>query len=171
MKKCLVVVDYQNDFVSGSLGFEGAEALEAPILKRIQDFKASHDAVVFTKDTHDNNYLETQEGKHLPIMHCIKGTWGHDLYGAIKEEETLVFEKGAFGSLELGAYLKQHQFDVVELVGLVSNICIISTAVIAKAALPEAEIVVDASMTGSYDKVLHEQALNVMAGFQVKVNR
>ena len=106
MKKLLIVVDYQNDFVSGSLGFEGAEKLEEPIGEKIKAYHnmGSNGQVIFTMDTHDRHYMDTQEGKHLPIEHCIEGQDGWQLYGSIadlKDSNDLVFSKPTFGSYEL----------------------------------------------------------------------
>ncbi len=171
MKRLLLVVDFQNDFVNGALGFEGAEKVEAPILKKLKEYKDNGEDIIFTRDTHQSNYLETEEGKNLPIEHCIEGTFGWEIYGEAKDYATIIFDKPTFGSLELGNYLKDKDYDVVEIAGLVSNICVISNAAIVKAALPEVQIVVDASMTDSYDKKLHKEALDVMEGFQVKIIR
>lgn len=171
MSKILIVVDYQNDFVDGSLGFPGAADIHGPICEKIMEYKRSGNTVVFTKDTHLPHYLETQEGINLPVMHCVKGTKGHDLYGDLEglSEGCLVFEKPTFGSAELFDYLRSSSFESVELVGLVSNICVLSNAVLSKTALPEALIVVDSSCTDSYDKELHSKALDVLSGIQVKV--
>lgn len=169
MKKILVVVDYQNDFVNGSLGFEGAENLDEKICKKIEEYK-DHE-VVHTLDTHNEDYLRTQEGKNLPVVHCIEGTDGHDNYGKTGEllKGTRAFLKPTFGSWELGEYLKNGKYDVVELCGLVSNICVISNAVIAKTALPEAEIIVDKDCTSSFDEKLNDAVLSVMKGLQITV--
>lgn len=172
MKKILVVVDYQKDFVDGSLGFEKAAALEKSIEGKIVSYRNNGDEVVFTFDTHMDNYLGTQEGKNLPILHCIKNTEGWKLYGNIEKHCSSTdkcFEKVTFGSMELAAYLAQNKYDYVELIGVVSNICVISNAVLAKAALPEAEIIVDASCTASNDDSLNEKSLDVMEGMQIKV--
>lgn len=172
MKKILVVVDYQRDFVNGSLGFNKAVELEKTIGQKIQLYKHNGDEVVFTLDTHMDNYLETQEGKKLPISHCIKNTEGWKLYGEVAklcDNTTKSFEKVTFGSLELAAYLEKNRYDYVELIGVVSNICVISNAVLAKAALPEAEIIVDSSCTASFDDSLNEKALDVMEGMQIRV--
>lgn len=172
MKKILVVVDYQNDFVIGSLGFEKAVALEAAIVHKIEQYKERGDEVVFTLDTHGKNYMQTQEGSNLPVPHCIKNTAGWNLYGKTAEYcdgTTRCFEKPTFGSMQLADYLTGGKYDSVELVGVVSNICVISNAVLAKAALPEAEIIVDASCTASNDDVLNEKTLDVMEGMQIKV--
>ena len=172
MKKLLIVVDYQKDFVDGSLGFSGAELLDTPIAAKIAAYRAAGDDVVFTFDTHTPDYLSTQEGRKLPAVHCVRGSEGWELYGETAKaacENDLRFEKPTFPSLALGEWLKGQDYGRIELVGLVSNICVLSNAVIAKAALPEAEIVVDAACTASFDPALHEKCLDVLAGLQVTV--
>lgn len=172
MKKALVVVDFQKDFVDGSLGFSKAAELERAIAQKIELYKANNDTVIFTYDTHDENYLELREGRYLPVPHCIKGTEGWELYGSVadmKDESTPCFEKPTFGSVELMNYLVDNQFEHIEFVGVVSNICVISNAVLAKAALPEADIVVDAACTASNDDSLNEKALDVMQGMHIDV--
>ncbi|MCH3964433.1 MAG: cysteine hydrolase family protein [Clostridium sp.] len=172
MKRILLVVDYQNDFVKGSLGFDKAVELEDRIAEKIEQYKNNGYEVVFTFDTHGEDYLSTQEGKNLPVRHCIKNTEGWNLYGKIYhmfDDDTKGFEKVTFGSMELANYLSKGGFQSVELVGVVSNICVISNAVLAKAALPEAEIIVDALCTASNDESLNEKALDVMSGMQIKV--
>jgi nicotinamidase-related amidase len=172
MGRVLIVVDYQKDFVDGALGFPGAEALAGPIAARIQAYRDRGDTVIFTLDTHTGDYLNTQEGRRLPVPHCIQDTDGWQLYGAVARaalETDRRFRKPAFPSWELGEYLKEQGFSQVELCGLVSNICVLSNAVVAKAALPEAEILVDARLTASGDSGLHEKALDVLEGLQVTV--
>lgn len=172
MKKALIVVDYQNDFVTGSLGFPGAEALEGPICEKIEACRARGGDVIFTLDTHGPDYADTQEGKKLPVPHCRKGSRGWELYGRVERRrapEDRCFEKGTFGSLALAEYVKEKGYGQIELCGLVSNICVVSNAILCKAALPEAEIVVDARCTASGMGELHDQALDVMQGLQITV--
>lgn len=172
MKKALIVVDYQNDFVSGSLGFPEAVSLEKKICEKIETYRKNGSDVLFTFDTHEPDYLKTEEGKHLPVAHCLRGTEGWQLYRKVKDycdETTPCFEKPTFPSLELGEYLREKGYDAVEFVGLVSNICVLSNAVIAKAALPGAHIVVDASCTAGADRTMHEKALDVMGGLHIEV--
>lgn len=172
MSRCLIVVDYQNDFVSGSLGFAGAETLDSAIAEKIQKYRANGDVVVFTFDTHGEDYLKTQEGRNLPVPHCVKGTAGHSLYGETAKlmlDSDQRFYKPAFGSGELYEYLKATPFESIELVGLVSNICVISNAVLAKTARPETPVIVDLDCTASHDPKLHEAALAVMKGLQIRV--
>lgn len=172
MKKLLLVVDYQKDFVDGALGFPGAEKLDGPITQKIAAYHANGDDVAFTLDTHGEDYLSTQEGRKLPVIHCRKYTPGWSLYGETgkaRQEGDKVFEKPAFPSLELGSWLREKGYDQIELVGLVSYICVLSNAVIAKAALPEAEIIIDASCTAGADSDLHHKALELMRTLQMTV--
>ena len=172
MNRALIVVDYQNDFITGSLGFPGAEALAGPIVERIKEYRKNGDDIIFTVDTHDADYLDTQEGRKLPVEHCIRETEGwyiQDKVAEASKDKDEFFCKSAFPSLELGNWLEECDYAQVELCGLVSHICVLSNAVIAKAALPEAEIVVDANLTASHDPVMHEKALDILEGLQVTV--
>lgn len=170
MNKCLIVVDYQNDFVIGSLGFEEAKRLEPLICEKIAEYRAAGQDVIFTFDTHGEDYLETYEGRRLAIPHCINGTEGHSLYGGVREafkDDDIVFSKGTFGSDELYDFLRGSDYDMVELVGVVTNICVISNAVLAKTALPNADIVVNSHLTASNDIDLHHAAIEVMDSMQI----
>ena len=171
MNNLLVVVDYQNDFVDGSLGFSKAVELHEKICEKILSYRAQGQPIVFTLDTHEPDYKKTQEGRNLPIPHCIRGTGGHELFGRVQNlsQGCEKFEKGTFGSDLLFAYLQKSTFESIELVGLVSNICVISNAVLAKTALPEAQILVDAACTASFDPLLNEKTLDILEGLQVKV--
>jgi len=172
MKKCLIVVDYQNDFVSGSLGFEGAKLIEREIAKKIRSYKEKSDEVIYTFDTHHNNYMQTQEGGNLPVIHCVENTPGHKLYGEVAEEirdTDIRFSKNTFGSDGLYSHLKITPYESIELVGLVSNICVLANAVLAKTAAPETPVSVDASCTASFDEKLHQAALDVMESLQIKI--
>ncbi|CAM3510496.1 cysteine hydrolase family protein [Erysipelothrix anatis] len=172
MKKLYMIVDVQNDFVDGALGFEKADDVVKQIVETLETKLEPEDVVVFTRDTHYENYLETQEGKRLPIPHCIHGTYGWEIVEALSpwiKTSTQIFDKPTFGSLELGNYLKTQDFDEIEIMGLVSNICVITNAAIAKAALPEARIVVNRNLTSSFDESLDLKALEVMAGFQIDI--
>lgn len=170
--KTLVVVDYQVDFVDGALGFPGAEKLEPVILGKIAECRSSGGQVIFTLDTHGSDYLNTAEGRKLPVVHCVKGTPGHSLYGKAAQSvkpEDIVIEKPAFGSLELADLLRRIAPDEVELCGLVTDICVISNAIIAKAALPESRVVVDSAACAAADPQAHSRALDVMRGVQIDV--
>ena len=171
--KALVVVDYQNDFVDGALGFAGAELLEPIIVEKIERYYSECRNVYFTLDTHGEDYLRTMEGAKLPAPHCIKGTEGHKLYGRVAElalsEYGIVIEKPSFGSLELAEKLKEARYEAVEFCGLVTDICVISNVILAKAALPESQIIVDSRAVASFDKDKHAAALEVMKSVQVDV--
>ena len=174
MNRYLFVIDYQNDFVDGALGFPGAEALDAGIAAKVRAYGRGH--VLFTRDTHFENYLGTREGKLLPVPHCLKGTRGWELYGetavAVAEVDAPAIDKLVFGmdiSDPAIAAVLPESADEIELVGLVSNICVISNACVLQAKYPEATIIVDASCTDSFDKDLNAKVLDVLAGFQVKV--
>lgn len=172
MKRALIVVDYQNDFVDGALGFPGAVRLEEPICIAIEQARRQKDAIVFTFDTHEEDYLNTQEGHKLPVTHCLDGSAGWALYGKVAGQlkpGDPMFCKPSFGSAELFDYLRAQQFDEVMLVGLVSYICVISNAVLAKSALPEAEIIVDAAAVGGPDPVQQEKCFDVLEGIHITV--
>ncbi len=172
MAGLLIVVDYQNDFVDGALGFPGAEKLAGPIADRIRECRRAGDSVIFTQDTHGPDYLQTQEGRKLPVPHCIRQSEGwlfQEQVAREMEESDIVFQKPTFPSLKMAEWLEGRQYDWVELCGLVSHICVLSNAVMAKAALPEAEIIVNAELTDSYDPELHEKALDILEGLQVTV--
>lgn len=174
MKNLLIVVDYQNDFVSGSLGFENAKKLDKEISKKIDFYRDNNYEIVFTFDTHDKDYLSTQEGLLLPIEHCIYGTEGWKLYGEVakkQQPDDKVFYKRTFGSIDLLDYLRDKHYDNIELVGLVSNICVISNAIIAKTAQPEASIIIDARCTASADNDINNKTLDILEGLQMKVLR
>jgi nicotinamidase-related amidase len=174
MTRCLIVVDYQNDFVSGSLGFAGAELLDTLIAQKIKKYRANGDTVIFTFDTHGADYLKTQEGKNLAIPHCIQGTLGHNLYGEtakLIQDTDRRFYKQTFGSDELYEYLKSTAFERIEIVGLVTNICVVANAVLAKTAQPETPSIVDAECTASNDPDKHKAALDTMISLQIRVAR
>ncbi len=171
-KRLLVVVDYQRDFVDGSLGFEAAKALEDPICQRIREYYAIGGKVVFTMDTHEQKYLLTNEGKHLPVKHCIKGTAGWELYGKVARFATgeNQIEKPTFGSIALADYIKENgPFASIELCGVVSNICVISNAVIAKAASPESKIIISKRLIASNDGELENKALDLLENLHATV--
>lgn len=172
MKELLVVIDYQNDFVNGALGFEGAEKLDRPIAEKIREYRHRGADVIFTRDTHGENYLETQEGRRLPVVHCVKGGHGHELFGETAKQVQpgdMIIDKPSFGSLELARAAMEKNYERIELVGLVSNICVLTNAAVLKTALPEAEITVDAACTASFDAKANEEALDSMEGIQINV--
>ena len=173
MRRLLIVVDMQKDFVDGALGFEGASDIIPGIADRINEYKKNGDEVVYTLDTHSDNYMDTMEGKNLPVPHCIKGSEGH---GLVSELEGLLadckcFEKPTFGSMELAKYIEANAaiYSSIEVCGLVSNICVVSNTVLAKAAAPEAEIILDSKLTSCFDPRLTEAALDICRSIHVNV--
>ena len=174
MNRYLFVIDYQNDFVDGALGFPGAELLDGPIAAKVRQYGPGH--VFFTRDTHFENYLQTREGKHLPIIHCVKGTKGWELYGetakACEEVGAVAIDKLVFGmdvtDPAIAAVLPE-QADEIELVGLVSSICVVSNACVLQAKYPEAQLSVDANCTAGLSKEMNEKVLDVLENIQVIV--
>ena len=177
MKRLLVVVDYQNDFVDGALGFKGAELIAPAIARLINEFRANKDEVVFTYDTHDADYMNTVEGNNLPVPHCIKGTKGWELVPALAELQqksgSKVYEKPTFGSVMLAHELHQRytagEIASIELVGLCTDICVISNALLLKAAMPELPITVDPACCAGVTPEKHAAALEVMKSCQIGV--
>ena len=174
MNRYLFVIDYQNDFVDGALGFPGAEKLDEKIAAKVRQYGKGH--VLFTRDTHFENYLDTREGKNLPVVHCVKDTPGWQVYGetakALEEVAAKGIDKLVFGmdvTDPATAAVLPESADEIELVGLVSNICVVSNACVLQARYPEARIIVDAALTASMDPLMHEKVLDVLEGFQVKV--
>lgn len=182
MKKVLLVVDYQTDFVVGTLGFEEAKLLDDKISDRIEKAIKNGEYIVYTKDTHYKQYyLNTQEGRRLPIIHTIYNTPGWNLYGKTAESIRKVqsynpdmicgLMKNTFGELNLNKSISLFGSDIdeIEICGIITNMCVISNAIICKASYPEARIVINAELCASPNKELHEQALNVMESMQMDI--
>ena len=172
----LIVVDMQKDFVSGALGTREAVEIVPYVVGRVVDGVNRGETILFTRDTHEVCYPETQEGRNLPVKHCVKGSHGWQIYGqtaaALEEVEAKAIDKLVFGmdvtDPAIAAVLPE-QAGEIELVGLVSNICVVSNACVLQSRYPEATIQVDAACTDSFDKALHEKVLDVLEGLQVRV--
>lgn len=171
MQDILIVVDMQNDFIDGALGTKEAAAIVPKVEEKIRSFTGK---IIFTRDTHEENYMDTQEGKNLPVPHCIRGTRGWQISGKLQkfcQEEPV--NKETFGSVELGCILKEeHQKDPiasVTLIGLCTDICVISNALLIKAFLPEVKIIVDASCCAGVTPESHRNALEAMKTCQITV--
>ena len=160
MKKLLIVIDMQNDFIDGSLGTKEAQAIVSNVKKKIEEYKARGDEIITTQDTHFSNYLVTSEGKKLPISHCVINSDGWQLedsiYNTLRGYENYHnFTKYTFGSVNTFDYLKQfitkesEKDYEIEIIGLVLNICVISNALLAKAYFPEAHIMIDLNCTAA----------------------
>lgn len=184
MKKLLVVVDMQNDFIDGALGSKEAQAIVLNVVKKIEEWDGD---IAYTFDTHKENYLDTTEGKYLPVKHCIIDTEGWQINSEVGQAilEKLIsagklnkisefdfpsFLKPTFGSIELMQFVKDHEYDYVELVGLCTDICVVSNALMIKAIMPEPhKMVVDASCCAGVTPESHQAALTTMKMCQIEV--
>ena len=170
MRKAIVVVDMQNDFVDGALGTQEAQAMLPCLVEKLKAEQTVGTALVFTMDTHGADYLETQEGKKLPVEHCIRGTVGWQIADALQpfvREAAAILEKPTFGATTLPAALAD--YDEIEFVGLCTDICVISNALLVKAFYPEKHIRVDASCCAGVTPESHANALAAMRMCQVEV--
>lgn len=179
--KVLVVVDMQNDFIDGALGTPAAQIVVDNVVKKISEFDG--DAIYLTKDTHKRNYLETQEGKLLPVEHCIEETAGWRIHDAVAtavshaaidaHKSVSVFQKDTFGSVGLGEFLdalsQRQRIDEVIVIGLCTDICVISNALLIKAFLPEVKVTVDAACCAGATSDSHANALVAMKACQINV--
>ena len=175
MKHFLIVVDMQTDFVNGALGTSEAQAILPGVCEKIKDFDGN---VIVTLDTHEENYMETREGKYLPVPHCIKGTDGHKLCPEVKaaldgrKKQYRTVEKPTFGAADLPIFLWEDANGepfTVEFIGVCTDICVISNAMLVKAAFPEADIFCDAALCAGVTPEAHRAALTVMKSCQIDV--
>lgn len=168
--KLLIVIDMQNDFIDGALGTKEAIAVVERVSEKIKDYRDDNLPVIFTRDTHMADYLDTQEGRNLPITHCIKGTKGWEISSRLMVANSVIIDKPAFGSLKLAEAVSGYEdLTEIELVGICTDICVISNAVILKAAYPEVKITVDASCCAGVTPESHTNALSAMKMCQVNV--
>ena len=169
--KALIVVDMQNDFIEGALGSPDAVAIVEPLSEYVREFDG---LVVFTRDTHGEDYMQTREGRRLPVPHCIEGEWGWQITDKIAiPEDAIIINKESFGSPELITLLRDmdsaSSIDSVYLAGLCTDICVISNAYMVKAALPEADVFVLSSMSSGVTRESHETALAAMRACQIDI--
>ena len=168
--KLLIVIDMQNDFIDGALGTKEAVAIVPKVAEKIAKWRSEGGEVVFTRDTHQKEYLQTQEGKNLPVVHCVEGTDGWKISDKLEVGASRVFNKPSFGSMELAEYVAGlASLEEIELVGLCTGICVISNAFILKAKLPEVKITVDASCCACVTPESHKTALSAMKLCQINV--
>lgn len=166
MKRTLIVVDMQNDFIDGALGTKEAQSIVPNVKKKIEDYKARGDEIIFTRDTHLNNYLDTNEGEHLPVKHCIEGTYGWLISDELDNGVGYpVIDKYTFG---FDGWI-HYDFEEIELVGLCTDICVVSNALILKALFPDIDITVDASCCAGVTPETHQAALTTMKMCQINV--
>ena len=174
-KKFLIVVDMQNDFIDGSLGTQEAQAIVPAAVRRIRACREAGYTVIATLDTHEENYLITSEGKKLPVRHCIRGTDGWRLNPQVHDAlgDSLLLEKPTFGSVRLPEIIREavsaNDELSIELIGLCTDICVVSNALLLKAHFPEAPISVDASCCAGVTPALHEAALATMRSCQIDI--
>lgn len=170
MRKVLVVVDMQNDFIDGALGTAEAVAIVPKVADKIKYFDGT---VLYTRDTHEENYMETQEGKNLPVPHCIRGTEGWQIRTVLQQAGAMVMDKPTFGSRELAEKLvdmnREETIESITLIGLCTDICVISNAFVIKAFLPETPIIVDAACCAGVTPESHARALEAMKVCQITV--
>ena len=166
--KYLIVVDMQVDFITGSLGSKLAEAIVPNVVQKVKNYDGK---VIFTRDTHFEDYMNTQEGKKLPVEHCIKNTDGWQICDELKAYSEVVVDKITFGSVDLPQLLKNYgeAIDEIELCGLCTDICVISNAMILKAAFPEVKILIDSNCCAGVSVESHNTALNAMKAVQIEV--
>jgi len=170
MKKILVVVDMQNDFIDGALGTAEAVAIVPKVAEKIKNFDGT---VLYTRDTHEENYMETQEGRNLPVPHCIRGTEGWQIRTELQQAGAEVVDKPTFGSRALAEKLsemnREEAIESITLIGLCTDICVISNAFVIKAFLPETPIFVDAACCAGVTPESHARALEAMKVCQIAV--
>ena len=174
-KKILIAVDLQNDFIDGALGTKEAEAIVPAAAARIREWREAGAEIFATLDTHEANYMETREGKKLPVPHCIRGTEGWQLNPVIREAlgDCTIVEKPTFGSVRLPELVREKigsgESATIELIGLCTDICVVSNALLIKAALPELKISVDSACCAGVTPEKHLAALETMRSCQIEV--
>lgn len=171
MQNVLLVIDMQNDFIDGALGTPEAVAIVPAVKAKIENFEGK---VLFTRDTHGTDYMETQEGRNLPVEHCIRGSFGWQIREELDALRTTdAIDKVTFGSSELGPMLqamdREDPIGEITVIGLCTDICVISNAMIAKAYLPEVPITVDAACCAGVSPQTHNNALDAMTVCQIRV--
>lgn len=169
--KILIVVDMQRDFIDMALGTKEAQTIVDNVAAKVAEARAKGDKIIFTRDTHFDDYMETEEGRNIPVPHCIKGTVGWQIderVGAAETDE--IIDKVTFGAADLGLVLKEHLLiGEIELAGLCTDICVLSNAVLAKAAVPNVPLIVDAACCAGVTPKSHDTALEAMKAVQVKI--
>lgn len=165
MKKTLIVVDMQNDFIDGALGTKEALAIVPNVKEKIAQYVAEGNEIIFTRDTHQTDYLHTNEGKYLPVEHCMEGTDGWKIREGLEVPGAIYINKPNFGYMDW----KDYNLEEVELVGLCTDICVVSNAIIIKATYPEIKVSVDASCCAGVTPESHEAALLTMKMCQIEV--
>lgn len=169
LKKLLVVVDMQNDFVTGVLGSGDAEAVVPVAVNRVKEAADAGEDMVFTRDTHHDDYMDTREGRYLPVPHCIEDTHGWEIIDELKMYATSIINKPTFGSTDLVEFVAAGDYDEIEIIGLCTDICVVSNALLLKANFPEKIYKVDASCCAGTTKESHEAALLTMKMCHIEI--
>lgn len=168
--KVLCVIDMQNDFIDGALGTKEAVAIVDKVKEKIALYRKNGDRIIFTRDTHTENYLSTAEGKKLPVPHCIKGSEGWQISSELDTEGCEIIDKPTFGSYELAEAVAQTEnLEEVELLGLCTDICVISNAMLIKAKVYETPVTVDGTASAGVTPQSHRNALESMKMCQINV--
>ena len=165
MKKTLIIIDMQNDFIDGSLGTDEAVKIVPNVRKKIEEYRSNGDEIIFTRDTHGEDYLSTPEGKKLPVVHCVKNAHGWQIADGLDVPDAIHIDKPSFGYTHWDKFC----FEKVELVGLCTDICVVSNALILKALFPNAEISVDSACCAGVTPETHNSALATMKMCQIDV--
>lgn len=165
MKKTLIVVDMQNDFIDKALGTAEAVRIVPAVKEKIGEYVKNGDEIIFTRDTHCEDYLNTAEGRKLPVKHCIKGTEGWEIAEGLYVDGAKIIDKPNFG----WPHWNEENFEEVELIGLCTDICVVSNALIIKAMFPEINVKVDSSYCAGVTPESHEAALKTMQMCQIEV--
>ncbi len=171
MKKLLIIVDYQNDFVKGVLGSKQAIKIRTPICKEIEKYVKNKDQIIFLQDTHDKKYLWSIEGKNLPIKHAIKGSKGWEICEPLNQYVTKsnCYNKPTFGSLKLVDYLTKYKFESIQVCGLLTNMCVIVNAIIAQTCQPNTKIFINKKLVASNNKILEEAAFKILKNLFINI--
>lgn len=165
----LIVIDMQKDFINGSLGSSEAQAICGKACRKIEEYKRAQGIIIYTQDTHYNDYLKTSEGKNLPIKHCIIGTEGWTIPAALDIKLAPHIKKDSFGYPFWNKIKELEESEEIEIIGLCTDICVISNALILKACFPEKRIIVDASCCAGTTPTKHYEALDIMRSCQIEV--
>ena len=173
MNDILVVVDMQKDFISGALKNDDALKIVSYVKEKIKEAKIQGKTIIFTKDTHEDDYMETEEGKHLPVPHCIRNSEGWEIIDELEADKYAdkIIEKETFGSTELAEYFKENKESIreVEFIGVCTDICVISNVLIAKAILPNKQIIVDEAGCAGVTPQSHDTAISAMEACHINV--
>lgn len=174
--KTLIVIDMQNDFITGALGSAEAVAILPAVKQKISEYEEAGNEIIYTRDTHYENYMNTQEGRNLPVPHCIEGTPGWEIADGLYIKDCVVIDKPSFGWTRWWTFdntpgFRQNTDDEIEIIGVCTDICVVSNALLLKAMMPELKISVDATCCAGVTPESHEAALKTMEMCQINVKR